>query len=94
MSKESKESEESMERDEVSAVPPPGDDEVAAGGEAWRRGPLAWMASNPVAANLLMLLFLVGGLLFMGTIKQEVFPEIDLDSPPTPPASGSTGGAW
>ena len=22
------------------------------------------------------------------------FPEIDLDSPPTPPASGSTGGAW
>ena len=25
------------------------------------RGPIAWMAANPVAANLLMLLFLVGG---------------------------------
>ncbi len=37
------------------------------------------MAANPVAANLLMALFIVGGLLFAGTVKQEVFPEIELD---------------
>lgn len=45
----------------------------------WRRGPLAWMASNAVAANLLMLFFIVGGLLFVWSIKREVFPEVDLD---------------
>lgn len=37
------------------------------------------MAANPVAANLLMALFIVGGLLFAGTVKQEVFPEVELD---------------
>jgi multidrug efflux pump subunit AcrB len=37
------------------------------------------MARNHVAANLLMLIFIVGGL-FMGfRVKQEVFPEIELD---------------
>lgn len=44
------------------------------------RGAIAWMAGNTVAANLLMAVFLVGGL-FMGfNIKQEVFPEFTLDS--------------
>ena len=44
------------------------------------KGPIAWMAGNTVAANLLMAVFLVGGL-FMGfSIKQEVFPEYSLDS--------------
>ena len=43
------------------------------------KGPLAWMAGNPVAANLLMVLLLVGGVLGMTSIKQEVFPEFDLD---------------
>ncbi len=44
------------------------------------KGPIAWMAGNSVAANLLMAVFLVGGL-FMGfSIKQEVFPEFSLDS--------------
>lgn len=43
------------------------------------KGPISWMAGNTVAANLLMALFLIGGL-FMGfQIKQEVFPEFDLD---------------
>ena len=42
-------------------------------------GPLAWMAGNPVAANLLMLVFIIGGLLFALRMKQEVFPEFDLD---------------
>ncbi|MEJ2602854.1 MAG: efflux RND transporter permease subunit [Gammaproteobacteria bacterium] len=43
------------------------------------QGPIAWMARNAVAANLLMLLLIVGGLLFAGSVKQEVFPEVDLD---------------
>ncbi|MCK4839830.1 MAG: efflux RND transporter permease subunit [Desulfobulbaceae bacterium] len=40
---------------------------------------LGWMARNHVAANLLMLAFLVGGLIAASTITQEVFPEYDLD---------------
>ncbi len=44
------------------------------------RGAVAWMAGNTVAANLLMAVFLVGGL-FMGfNIRQEVFPEFTMDS--------------
>jgi multidrug efflux pump subunit AcrB len=43
------------------------------------RGPIAWMAQNPVAANLLMAVLLVGGLLMSGRIKQELFPEFTLD---------------
>lgn len=43
------------------------------------RGPVAWMAGNPVAANLIMGMLLVGGLLVGSRIKQEVFPEFDLD---------------
>jgi multidrug efflux pump subunit AcrB len=42
-------------------------------------GPMAWMANNAVAANLLMLLFLAGGLLVGLQVKQEVFPEFSLD---------------
>ncbi|WP_043768220.1 efflux RND transporter permease subunit [Algiphilus aromaticivorans] len=43
------------------------------------RGPIAWMAANHVAANLLMLVLLIGGLLFALNVKQEVFPSIQLD---------------
>jgi len=43
------------------------------------KGPMAWMAGNSVAANLLMVVFLVGGLIFAMQIKQEVFPEFSLD---------------
>lgn len=42
-------------------------------------GPIAYMTKNAVAANLLMLLFLVGGLIFASQVKQEVFPEFTLD---------------
>jgi len=42
-------------------------------------GPLAWMARNPVAANLLMVLLLLGGALGAANIKQEVFPEFEMD---------------
>jgi multidrug efflux pump subunit AcrB len=37
------------------------------------------MAHNHVAANLLMLVLLVGGLIFALNVKQEVFPSIQLD---------------
>lgn len=40
---------------------------------------IAWMAKNPVAANLLMLILLIGGAFNLKSIKQEVFPEFDLD---------------
>jgi multidrug efflux pump subunit AcrB len=56
-------------------------------------GPIAWMATNPVAANLLMAVILIGGLIGMLRMKQEVFPEFDLDlvvvSVPYPGASPS-----
>ena len=60
---------------------------------AERKGAIAWMAKNPVAANLLMLLLLVGGLIMGFRVRQEVFPETDLDiiavSVPYPGASPS-----
>ncbi len=42
-------------------------------------GPLAWMARNSVASNLLMLVLIFGGLVFMRQLRQEVFPEFALD---------------
>ena len=42
-------------------------------------GPLAKMAGNSVAANLLMLILLVGGLVMALQIKQEVFPDFTID---------------
>ncbi len=43
-------------------------------------GPIAWMAGNSVAANLIMAVLLIGGLLVGRTIKQEVFPEFTMDT--------------
>ncbi|HCP44999.1 MAG TPA: AcrB/AcrD/AcrF family protein, partial [Deltaproteobacteria bacterium] len=43
------------------------------------RGAIAWMARNSVAANLLMFVILIGGALGVSRIKQEVFPNFDLD---------------
>ncbi len=45
----------------------------------WNHGPIAWMANNRVTANLLMLVFLIGGLYATYTIKQEVFPDFAID---------------
>jgi len=47
--------------------------------EGDKHGMIGWMASNPVAANLLMLVFLLGGFAMIPRIRQEVFPEFDLD---------------
>ncbi len=40
---------------------------------------IRWMAEHKVAANLLMLLILVGGYMGIQNTKQEVFPEQELD---------------
>jgi multidrug efflux pump subunit AcrB len=55
------------------------------------KGPISWMAGHPVAANLLMVVLLAGGLFWSTRIKQEVFPDFELDivtiSVPFPGAS-------
>ncbi|MDP6610548.1 MAG: efflux RND transporter permease subunit [Vicinamibacterales bacterium] len=43
------------------------------------KGAVDWFARNSVAANLLMVLILAGGLFTAVTIKREVFPEFSLD---------------
>jgi multidrug efflux pump subunit AcrB len=40
---------------------------------------IAWFAENGVAANLLMLVLMVGGALALPRIKQEVFPEVAIE---------------
>jgi multidrug efflux pump subunit AcrB len=52
---------------------------LAGGEEVTRTGVFAWFARNHVAATIVMLLIMFGGLLQLCTIKQEVFPEVDLD---------------
>ena len=43
------------------------------------KGVLAWFANNSVAANLVMLIILVGGVVTSFNIRQEVFPEFSPD---------------
>jgi len=45
-----------------------------------QKGSLTWMTRHPVAANLVMLTFILGGFLFLNTMKQEVFPDFLTDS--------------
>ena len=40
---------------------------------------IEWFAKNPVAANLLMVLILAGGVFTGLTLKKEIFPEFSLD---------------
>ena len=48
--------------------------------ERGAKGPIAWMASHGVAPNILMLVFIVGGLFMTTQIKQEVFPSFTPDT--------------
>jgi len=43
------------------------------------KGTIPWMATRSVPSNLLMVIFLIGGLIFTQKIKKEIFPEFDLD---------------
>ena len=40
---------------------------------------VGWFAQNPVAANLLMFFLLLGGFLGLSDIRQEIFPDFNLD---------------
>lgn len=42
------------------------------------RGLIGWFASHPIAANLLMLLIMVGGIIGFNLVNKEVFPRFDL----------------
>ncbi len=59
---------------------PPSGPEIPSKAVMEQRGVVAFMARNGVAANLLMLFFLIAGIASFGTIVQEVFPENSLDT--------------
>lgn len=44
-----------------------------------QKGTIAWMVHNRVTPNILMLVLLIGGLFMLTRVKQEVFPEFELD---------------
>lgn len=44
-----------------------------------RKGLIAWFARNSVAANLLMVFILVGGLLTANTISKQMFPQFKIN---------------
>ncbi len=43
------------------------------------KGLIAWFARNSVAANLLMIFILVGGLFTINTINKQMFPQLDIN---------------
>jgi multidrug efflux pump subunit AcrB len=43
------------------------------------RSIIQWFVDNPVAANLLMVVLLVGGMISLSNTRQEEFPEVELD---------------
>lgn len=43
------------------------------------KGPISWMARHAVTANLIMIACIIGGYLFIQNIKQEVFPQFQVD---------------
>jgi multidrug efflux pump subunit AcrB len=44
------------------------------------RSIIRWFVDNPVAANLLMMVLIVGGLISLSNIRQEEFPDVELDA--------------
>ena len=44
-----------------------------------RKGSIYWMVEHPVTANLIMLVLIIGGIIAALNMKQEVFPEFELD---------------
>lgn len=44
------------------------------------KGLIAWFARNSVAANLLMIFILLGGLLTINTINKQMFPQVKINS--------------
>ncbi len=52
---------------------------VFSDGQGRRHGPIAWMAHNAIAANLLMIILLGGGIYTALTMQKEVDPDFALD---------------
>ena len=46
--------------------------------DAEKKGPIAWMTQNSVAADILMIL-LAGGIFSANQVKQEFLPNAELD---------------
>ena len=44
-----------------------------------QKGPIAWMARNSIAANLLMVILIGGGIWTIFNVQKEVFPQFQLD---------------
>ena len=44
------------------------------------KGSLGWFVNNPVAANLVMIMILVGGLMSMSSLNKELFPTVSQDT--------------
>jgi len=63
----------------MSQTNPPEESTLVGERPAWKKGSISWMTRNPVAANLMMIILLAGGLMMLPTIKQEVFPEFTID---------------
>ncbi len=52
---------------------------TASDSQSVQSGPIAWMTRHTVAANLAMVIFILGGLLVSTQVKQEVFPQFEVD---------------
>src|SRR6056300_489222 len=48
-------------------------------GVTQEKGIIAWFAANHVAANLLMIMIIVGGLITVGTIRKETNPNLEFN---------------
>ena len=57
----------------------PGQENGSVGATAINNGAVAWLAWNPVAANLMMIFIIVSGFIATATVKEEVYPEVELD---------------
>lgn len=65
---------------EINANPTEGGERQPSKEVMEQKGVVAFMARNGVAANLLMVFFLIAGLISFSSIVQEVFPENSLDT--------------
>ena len=62
-----------------------------AGAGAAAKGPIAWFARNPVAANLLLLFLIIGGVIAGRHLAVQLYPYVDLRTiSVTVPAPGSS----
>ncbi|MDP4650386.1 MAG: efflux RND transporter permease subunit, partial [Haliea sp.] len=42
-------------------------------------GPVRWFVHNPIAANLLMIFLVIGGLLSIPSLDKQFFPQFELN---------------